>query len=149
MNGFRTKLGARLIGIGAVFLVAAFATRAHAGGAPPVVTGPSLHADGTVGTPFSENFTATEVDGTAVYSLTAGTLPPGITLAADGTYSGTPTTAGIYNFTVTVADDELKPGNLPRGHHIAATDMSTWTGAPVDGWSCAANVGPRRGVTVR
>ena len=39
------------------------------------------------------------------WSITGrGTLPPGIALAADGTVSGTPTTAGTYSFTVHVAD---------------------------------------------
>lgn len=41
-----------------------------------------------------------------VWTIT-GNLPPGLTLAADGTISGTPTTAGTYTFVVTA-----KRGNL-------------------------------------
>jgi hypothetical protein len=39
----------------------------------------------------------------------ASTFPPGLTLASDGTISGTPTTVGVYNFTVQVADSESTP----------------------------------------
>jgi predicted outer membrane repeat protein len=44
--------------------------------------------------------------GTAPYSFTrtGGSLPPGLTLALDGRLSGTTTTAGNYNFTVTATD---------------------------------------------
>ncbi|MFG1868743.1 Ig domain-containing protein [Micromonospora arborensis] len=49
----------------------------------------------------------TVTDGTAPYAWTvsAGTLPPGLTLApASGLLAGTPTTAGSYSFTVRVTD---------------------------------------------
>jgi hypothetical protein len=39
---------------------------------------------------------------TTTYALTSGSLPPGLTLNADGTISGTPTTPGVYSFSVTV-----------------------------------------------
>lgn len=44
--------------------------------------------------------------GTAPYSyaVTAGELPPGIEMDSTGAFSGTPTDAGIANFTVTVTD---------------------------------------------
>jgi len=39
------------------------------------------------------------------YSITAGTLPPGLSLAASsGVLSGTPTTAGTYTFNITATD---------------------------------------------
>jgi hypothetical protein len=41
----------------------------------------------------------------ASWSVTAGALPPGLTLSAAGVVSGTPTTAGTYPFTVTAAQD--------------------------------------------
>jgi PKD repeat protein/predicted esterase len=69
--------------------------------AAPTITGPaSALAAGTVGSAFTATMTAT---GTApiAWSLSAGSLPPGITLnPSSGVYSGTPTTAGIYSFTV-------------------------------------------------
>jgi hypothetical protein len=45
--------------------------------------------------------------GTAPYTwavTTGSTLPPGLSLGASGTISGSPTTAGTYNFSVTVTD---------------------------------------------
>lgn len=38
------------------------------------------------------------------WSLSAGNLPAGLTLAADGSISGTPTAAGLANFTVRIID---------------------------------------------
>ncbi|QSO54259.1 putative Ig domain-containing protein [Alicyclobacillus curvatus] len=38
------------------------------------------------------------------WSITTGTLPPGLTLSNQGVISGTPTRAGSYNFTVKVTD---------------------------------------------
>jgi hypothetical protein len=38
------------------------------------------------------------------YTVTPGTLPPGLSLSSSGVLSGTPTTAGTYSFTVTVKD---------------------------------------------
>jgi hypothetical protein len=38
------------------------------------------------------------------YSTTSGSLPPGLTLTSGGLLSGTPTTAGTYNFTVRGSD---------------------------------------------
>jgi C1A family cysteine protease len=45
----------------------------------------------------------------AVY-LVKGSLPPGLTLASDGTLSGTPTATGTYNFTLD-ATDSTAPAN--------------------------------------
>ena len=41
-----------------------------------------------------------------MWSLSAGTLPPGLTLAANGLISGTPTKQGTYNFTVQATDGQ-------------------------------------------
>ncbi len=41
--------------------------------------------------------------------VTAGALPPGLTLATNGVLSGTPTTIGSYPFTVTVTDSAPTP----------------------------------------
>ena len=70
----------------------------------PTITTVSL-PDGTVGTEYSQTLTATG-DSPITWSLASGsTLPDGLTLSTDGKISGTPTTAGSYNFTVTAAND--------------------------------------------
>ena len=42
-------------------------------------------------------------------ALTAGSLPPGLSLSSTGTISGTPTAVGASSFTVTVTDTETTP----------------------------------------
>jgi hypothetical protein len=49
-----------------------------------------------VGVAFSHQFTATGGTTPYVWSVTNGTLPPGLTLSAAGLLSGTPTSAGTY-----------------------------------------------------
>ncbi len=62
-------------------------------------------------------FTAT--GGTSPYSwaVSAGGLPPGLTLSAAGSLTGTPTTTGVYAFTVTVTD--AMSGTATRAFSIA------------------------------
>ncbi|HEY8051238.1 MAG TPA: putative Ig domain-containing protein [Steroidobacteraceae bacterium] len=43
------------------------------------------------------------------WAVTAGTVPPGLTLGSDGSLSGSPTSAGSYSFTVTVTDSASTP----------------------------------------
>lgn len=66
---------------------------------------------GIVGVPYSYTLQAT--GGTPPYSfaVTAGSLPAGLTMASDGTISGTPTTPGASSFTATVTDSAPSPAN--------------------------------------
>jgi hypothetical protein len=57
---------------------------------------------GTVGSAYATALSTNGPPG-AVFTLLSGALPPGLTLASDGTISGTPTQAGVYNFTAQVA----------------------------------------------
>jgi len=57
---------------------------------------------GTVGTPYSLALTATGTSNPA-WSLTAGTLPPGLALAGSA-ITGTPRQKGDFTFTIKVAD---------------------------------------------
>jgi type II secretory pathway pseudopilin PulG len=42
------------------------------------------------------------------WTVTSGSLPPGLALSSQGSISGTPTADGSYNFTVSVTDDESR-----------------------------------------
>ncbi len=65
-----------------------------------------LPPDGMLGTPYTHTFTATGYEGGVnAFTLDAGTLPPGLTLAASGVLSGTPSGGGVFNFTVKVTLD--------------------------------------------
>ena len=57
----------------------------------------------TVGSTFSQTLSQTGATGTLSWAVTAGTIPPGLSLnTTTGAITGTPTTAGAYCFTVTV-----------------------------------------------
>ena len=54
------------------------------------------------------------------WSISAGALPEGLTLGSDGTVSGSPTTAGNFDFTVQVADSGDSSATMPASVPIAA-----------------------------
>lgn len=56
--------------------------------------------DGEVGVAYSESLSVDMDLPNASWSLSGGALPDGLTLNADGTITGTPTTAGTFTFTV-------------------------------------------------
>ena len=58
---------------------------------------------GQVGSPVS-GLTLAASGGTAPYTWTATGTPPGVTVAANGAVSGTPTTEGVYTVTATATD---------------------------------------------
>ena len=67
----------------------------------PVVTTTSPLPGGSIGAPYTQQLAATGNPDKFTWSISAGSLPPGLALnPADGTISGTPTTAGSYTFTV-------------------------------------------------
>jgi hypothetical protein len=68
------------------------------GAVKPSDISPSGILPGSVGVAYSQQFTTTGGTPTPGFYLYSGTLPPGLTLTASGLYSGTPTTAGAYNF---------------------------------------------------
>ena len=68
-----------------------------------MTTGGAL-TGGTAGSAYSTTLTQTGALGAPSFAITAGALPPGLTLSAAGTISGTPTATGTFNFTSTVSD---------------------------------------------
>jgi hypothetical protein len=82
---------------------AGFSTNVQFGINPLNITTTSL-PNGKVGTAYNQTLTAT--GGTIPYTWTvsAGSLPAGLTLSSAGVISGTPTTAQTADFTVQVAD---------------------------------------------
>ena len=66
---------------------------------------PSGTQSATVGTPFVLSLAAAGGIGTFTYTVSAGTMPAGVSLdPATGQISGAPTIAGTYTFTVRAAD---------------------------------------------
>lgn len=57
-------------------------------------------SSGSVGTSYSYQLIGTVTGLPVAWSKISGTLPPGLSLSSGGLISGTPTTAGTYDFTV-------------------------------------------------
>ncbi|MEW5767715.1 MAG: putative Ig domain-containing protein [bacterium] len=71
---------------------------------------------GTVGTAYSQIVSATGGTTPYTWSILSGSLPPGLSLTPgtpNATISGTPTTAGTYNFTVRVTDAASQTDDQP------------------------------------
>ncbi|MBS0295171.1 MAG: autotransporter domain-containing protein [Proteobacteria bacterium] len=58
----------------------------------------------TVGAAYSNTVSASGGTGPYTFAVTAGALPAGVSLASGGGFSGTPTAAGNFNFTITATD---------------------------------------------
>jgi large repetitive protein len=72
--------------------------------APAIVFIQTTLPGGQVAAAYNQTLSAGGGSGSFTYSVTAGTLPPGIALSSAGVLSGTPTAAGSYGFTVTATD---------------------------------------------
>jgi uncharacterized protein with beta-barrel porin domain len=104
-------------------------TRAYAMtvAAPTIALPAATLADGTISTAYSAALNPA-TGGTApyAYALTAGALPPGLSLSSAGALSGTPTAEGTYNFSVTATDSSTGTGpysSAPRGYSITVLDI--------------------------
>ena len=98
--------------------------------APPVVLNvlPSLLPNGQTTVGYLQAIST--ANGTAPFSFTisAGTLPPGLSLPSGGLLNGTPTVAGTYNFTVRATDALGNTGT--RAYTVVIAGSSTLTLAP-------------------
>jgi large repetitive protein len=56
--------------------------------------------EGAVNLPYLARLEESSACGNGVWALASGTMPPGVSLFADGRMSGTPNTAGTFSFTV-------------------------------------------------
>jgi protocatechuate 3,4-dioxygenase beta subunit len=70
---------------------------------PLTITTTSL-PNGTVNTAYSQTVTAQGGTTPYTFSISAGTLPAGLSMSSSGTISGTPTTTGSSSFTIQVTD---------------------------------------------
>ncbi|GAB3753153.1 hypothetical protein GCM10028817_18540 [Spirosoma pomorum] len=78
--------------------------------APTITVSPASLPNGTAGTAYSLNITASGGTSPYTYAVTAGALPAGMTLAANGVLSGTPTVSGTFTFTVRAQDSSTGSG---------------------------------------
>lgn len=72
--------------------------------APVTISTATLPNATTNTTGYLEVLSATGGTGAKTFAVTAGALPPGLSLTAGGTVNGAPTTAGSFTFTITATD---------------------------------------------
>jgi hypothetical protein len=81
----------------------------------PVAIVTSSLPDGRKGSPYSAILTATGGQAPLRWSISSGSLPPGLALdTATGVISGTPTVKGTWSFTVKVVDSAVNPTSDTR-----------------------------------
>jgi hypothetical protein len=92
-----------------------------------------------VGSAYNQAIAATGGTGTGyVFGVTVGALPPGLTLSAGGVLSGTATSAGSFNFTVTAIDSAGDFGSQQYTITVSIPTF-TWTGSVSNSWSNPGN----------
>jgi large repetitive protein len=105
-----------------------------------VVTTPGL-PDANIGQAYTAPALAASGGTVSSWTLAGGTLPPGLTLASNGTISGTPTQAGTFSFAVQANGS---PNNDTRGLSIfvlAPLDLGLApTGAPASSQPVPVNM---------
>lgn len=72
--------------------------------APTIVITPATLPNTTAGLAYSQNIAASGAVAPYTFTVTSGALPNGLSLSTGGALSGTTTTAGTFNFTVTATD---------------------------------------------
>ncbi|WP_214109611.1 DUF7927 domain-containing protein [Acrocarpospora catenulata] len=87
--------------------------------------------NGQVGVAYSDQLTVTGGTAPFTWSLSSGTLPPGLTLnSSTGLLSGTPTTAGSYPFTVQVTDANNQTATKAVTLVVVASPTLTFAAPP-------------------
>ncbi|UQV47555.1 putative Ig domain-containing protein [Janthinobacterium lividum] len=98
--------------------------------APTITIAPTIMPAMTAGVAYSQGITAANGTATYTYAITGGSVPTGLSLAPDGTLSGTPTAAGPFNFTVSATDSSTGSGPYTGSRAYSVTVAA---GAPVAG----------------
>lgn len=79
----------------------------------PLAVSTATLPDATVGTAYAATLVHAGGTGAVSWSVASGSLPAGLSLAAGGAISGTPTVHGTYSFTVRVTDSASATATKP------------------------------------
>ncbi len=99
---------------------------------------PGSLSGATVAQPYDQTISAANGTGPYSYAIT-GSQPPGLTLAADGRLSGTPTTDGNYSFTIEATDANGATGSATYSLAVAVEAPSAGAVAATVAASSTAN----------
>jgi len=88
--------------------------------APPVTVTTTSLPEGSEGQSYQAQLAASGGLPPYTWSKTSGSLPPGLMLADSGAISGTPTTSGLFSFTVQATDSSHNTASAPLS--IAVSD---------------------------
>ncbi len=90
-------------------------------------------ANGSVGTNYSQTLSVSSGTSPFVWSVSAGTLPAGLTLSTSGTISGNPTTAGTSSVTFSVTDSSIPAQTATKvlSITILAPSLTITTASPL------------------
>jgi len=83
------------------------------------ITTPARLPGGAVGVAYSQTLAAADGAPPYTWTTTSGSLPPGLSLSAQGVIAGTPQTAGTYEFGIRVTDRDSDRAN--RGFSVVIT----------------------------
>ena len=92
--------------------------------APPLAITTSTLPNGQVGTMYSSSIASTGGLGTVLFVVSFGTLPPGLTLSAQGALSGTPTSASSFAFTIAAVDSSAQPQIAQQTYAITIAPLT-------------------------
>jgi hypothetical protein len=98
-----------------------------------IALGLSALPNWTVNRPYTPDVTAAGRPAPHSFVVTAGTLPTGLTLNANGSFSGSPTVTGDFTFTIQAAKDAIATGNrtytvrINAAPVIGALAVTQWT----------------------
>jgi hypothetical protein len=100
---------------------------------PPISLAPPTLPDGILGPPYSEVISASGGAPPYTYTVTAGALPNGLMLnGTTGAISGTLTTIGSFDFTITATDANLCVVSLPYVILVEPQDCLLLSLAPAE-----------------
>jgi hypothetical protein len=110
------------------------------------MTNSSQLNSGIVGHTYNQTLTSANSQGTVSYSVTSGSLPPGLSLnPSTGLISGVPTTKGSYTFEITAYDNMGTAGTFqddPSYTIVVAPSATTSVLPPNTGYSIPSNHNP-------
>jgi C1A family cysteine protease len=85
---------------------------------PTITLTPSNLPKGYVSVPYSQSISGGGGTSPYSYEVTDGNLPDGLNLSTGGVLSGTPTTVGEFNFTITATDSCGCTGNITYSNFV-------------------------------